>query len=65
MISKMTNEERDMFRRLDVKEPKFYEYCLKQRKKLRDDLEQGGGDLHRGQATLLREFLAALKPPTR
>jgi len=54
-----------MFRRLAVTEPQFYEYCCKQREKLRDELEQADQPINRGQALLLREFIAALKPPTR
>jgi len=62
-MARPTEAELDMFRRVAVQQPQFYEYCIKQRDSHRASLEQVDSEILRGQAQLYSEFIKYLKPP--
>ena len=59
------DEELKMFLRIARQIPEFKKFCEKQRTECRNGLEQGAGDLIRGQSITYKEMLSYLQPPTR
>lgn len=57
---KPTPEELDIITRVNVNMPQFREIIMKLREGARDDMEQGGADVSRGQSLAYSHILKLL-----